>query len=173
MIELREDAVLLAIAEYAAGVRENAPNDGPRVREYLARVGLPPGQPWCGAFAYWNVDEACKKRGVPNPLPRTGKVTTMWHKCPVELKTLVPVRGAIFLHIADEEADAAVDEPDRVYGPGHCGFVTDPVFAEHRNLTVEGNTNGKGSRNGDRVWCHSRPFDYVNVGYIDLGRYRP
>jgi len=167
-------AMEVARAELRAGVMEvGGENLGPRVQVYQATVGIPPGSPWCAAFVYFCVDQVCRDLKLPNPLVRTGKVTTMFARCPAHLKTLVPCRGAIFFRIADDEADDTVDEPGRAKGPGHCGFADQAIFPERRIITIEGNTNAKGSRNGDRVAVRSRSFDYVNLGYIDLGRARP
>jgi hypothetical protein len=51
MRPLRLKALDVALAEASCHVREVGGNNyGPRVKQYLAEVGLPQGYPWCDAF---------------------------------------------------------------------------------------------------------------------------
>jgi hypothetical protein len=53
------------------GVKEVGGNNrGPEVEAWLARVGLPPGNPWCMAFAWCCVDDAFRSLQLPNPIRR-------------------------------------------------------------------------------------------------------
>jgi hypothetical protein len=54
MRPLRLKALDVALAEASRHVREvGGNNHGPRVKQYLAEVGLPEGYPWCDAFVSW------------------------------------------------------------------------------------------------------------------------
>jgi len=50
------------------GAYETARNSGPRVTAMLNAAGLGVAAPWCAAAVYLWADEACKIKGVPNPL---------------------------------------------------------------------------------------------------------
>jgi hypothetical protein len=61
---------------------------------------------------------------------------------------------------------------DKGHGLGHCGIVEDLV-GDGSIITIEGNTNAEGSREGDRVARHQwNPREGKRgrlYGYIDLG----
>lgn len=133
----------IAIAEI--GVEEvNGTNCGKRVNEYKAATWLDPtkGWPWCAAFVCWVVREAMGEGMWTFDRPRTAGAWDMenWSlKQDNSTWTKKPHRGDIlpgdivvftFSHIG-----IAVSRPDR------SGYVT----------TVEGNTDGQGSREGGAV----------------------
>ena len=135
------------------GVREQSgKNDGQRVEAYLAYVGLKKGDPWCAAFVCWSLGQA----GIRNP--RSG-----WSP------DLFPARKVCWqrsLALQPKPA-AAVGEtsgPRRgdvfgIYFPekkriAHVGFVD--TWDGKYVITVEGNTNEAGSREGDGVYRKRR-----------------
>ncbi len=154
-----------AVVENAAGyigVHELAKNRGPEIDEWLTRVGLDPTKgayPWCAAFAWCMVDDACKSLEIETPIRSSARVVTMWQRVPSRLVSLMPRVGSLFFHATD---------PADQHSAGHCGVVTG-VGGDHF-LSIEGNTNGLGSREGDRVARNMRRFDYANLGYVDLER---
>lgn len=137
-------AGVLATAAAEIGVTEAPPgsNRGPRVDQYLARVGIPPSQgtaaerPWCAAFVYWCLDETARAQGVGNPAPRTAGVLDHWRKARrAGSATIVgkdealasPARvvpGSLFVH-------------DYGQGLGHIGFVESQ--SNGHLVTIEGN----------------------------------
>lgn len=137
------------------GRKEVGNNAGAWVEMLLARLGLPPGNPWCVAFVYWLFDELCMEMRLTNPLPRTGKVTHFWQRCPSEWKTQTPERGAIFCH---------ADHPEDPESDGHLGLVI--AVGGSMNLSIDGNTNALGSRDGTTVAVKLRSHAFVNLGYI-------
>jgi surface antigen len=62
---------------------------------------------------------------------------------------------------------------DHGHGLGHVGIV-EAVVGDGTIVTVEGNTNAEGSREGDRVarhrWAPALGRRGALRGYIDLGR---
>jgi hypothetical protein len=161
LLELRTRA--LALAERYVGVREHGgPNRGPQIERWLAKVGLDPGAPWCAAFLYGVYDESAAGLSMPNPIPRTGGVSKLWSRAPEYMRYGKPTRGAIFVHFSQG-----------TYAPGakgHCGLV---LGVDGGNmLTVEGNTNAEGDREGDGVWYKTRPISYA-FGFVDVGREGP
>lgn len=149
----------LAVARGQVGVRETARNRGPEVDAYIRSVGLDPAKgehPWCCAFVFWCYVEAAKGLGVPNPLPRTASVHRLWERSPLRCRTAAPIPGSIFVR-------------DSGSGRGHVGFVVDAFPPSGRIVTVEGNTDGSGSREGDGVYLRSRWMRDVTMGYLDFG----
>jgi hypothetical protein len=155
-------AQALEVASSQKGVREKGgPNRGPEVEAYLARVGLGGGRPWCQAFVYWCFDEAAKALGAANPVVKTAGVLDQWAKSPIDARVY---------------ARAAFDDPrlirpgaifivDHGSGKGHTGLVTRVLAGEIG--TIEGNTNARGSREGDGVYEKTRTIGSINVGFVD------
>jgi hypothetical protein len=139
--------LILTIAKGEVGVMENGRNRGPRVEEYLDCVGLEPGNPWCAAFVSWVLSQAGEHR------VRAGGALKLYARSPVWSTTQTPTPGSIFVI-------------DHGGGLGHCGFV-DEVCGDEL-ITIEGNTNPGGSREGDGVYIRTRRRAEINRGFIDL-----
>jgi hypothetical protein len=107
-----------AILDKYDGEKEVGNNGGEMVEGFLKKLGLGKGQPWCQAFVYGVFAELAEKRGVPNPVPKTGLVMTHWKQAPASTK--IPVKDAI--------ADNTKVKPGQVFiksrdGGGHIGIV--------------------------------------------------
>ena len=136
------------------GIREKSgKNDGRRVVEYLHAVKLNKGDPWCAAFVCWVFDRA----GVANP--HTGWAPALFPKAKViwQRQLMVQTGGELRKVIKP-----AIPQPGDVFGLwfpekeriAHAGFVD--RWEERWVITVEGNTNEAGSREGDGVWRKRR-----------------
>lgn len=137
------------------GVREKPSNSGPQVEKYLKYVYLPKGNSWCAAFVCWVLGEA----GLENP--RSGwspalfgvrHVIWDWkqrtrNKEP-RTKSQEPGLGDVFGIFFPEKGRIA-----------HVGFVDqwDGTWM----ISVEGNTNMSGSREGDGVYRKRRQIRSV------------
>jgi len=147
-------------------------NRGPEVDEYLRAVGLDPASDsfaWCVAFTHFCYLKAAQKIGIGNPHIKTAGVLDHWNKA----KTKPNVRR--ILH------DQAVADPtlitpgclfiiDTGGGHGHSGMVLE--VANGRLLTIEGNTNDQGSRNGIGVFRRdARKVATINKGFIDYSAF--
>lgn len=147
------------LARFELGVEEvNGTNCGPRVNEYKAATWLPAdkGWPWCAAFVCWLVREAMKANGVKESAtfkrPRTAGAWDFenWSLAQgSETNTKKPHKGDIqagdivvfkFSHIGIAES-----------APDKNGIVT----------TIEGNTDGTGSREGGAVLRKRRRVDQI------------
>jgi hypothetical protein len=164
LAQLRDAARLVAKGE--VGTHEVGGNNlGPRVEQYLAAAGLPPGQAWCVAFVIWSYQQAAKRGGIVSPLPRIGHVGHFVRWCMQhhdEWITSKPVVGAIACHLSD---------PADLDGPGHMGIIDG--FNWPMLVDISGNTNAQGSRAGNLVGPNDRPLSYWNRGFIDVGRFGP
>lgn len=126
---------LLAIAEKEVGVRERSGNnDGERVELYLKYIGLPKGHAWCAAYTSWVYGKAGLSR------PRTGWTPALF---PENRLVKKPKPADLF----------------GIYFPSlkriaHTGFVVS--IKSDWVLTIEGNTNIEGGREGDGVYKKRR-----------------
>jgi len=134
------------------GVREQSgKNDGERVETYLAYVGLKKGNPWCAAFVCWSLGQARIRN------PRSGwspdlfpEKKVCWQRSmSLQVKPVVggearrPRKGDVFgIYFPDKKRIA------------HVGFVDS--WDDKYVITVEGNTNEAGSREGDGVYRKRR-----------------
>lgn len=131
------------------GVRElTGKNDGKRVTEYLNSVNLGSGYAWCAAFVKWCFDQITLNTRITawSPTAHNSKnVIYAKHKFHKE-----PQPGDVFtLYYASKK---------RI---GHTGFF-DKWNNENVIQTVEGNTDGEGSREGDGVYIKFRPIKTIH-----------
>ncbi len=141
------------------GVREKPGNSGVEVEKYLRYVGLVKGNAWCAAFVCWVYGRA----GVVNPrsgwtpdLFGAGKVIwTQGERGKVKGASLVPVKGrGASPPLVPRTADVFglyFPEKGRI---AHVGFIDE--WNDQWLITVEGNTNVLGSREGDGVYRKRR-----------------
>jgi len=151
-MKLAPEIVRLARAEI--GVEEvNGTNKGKRVNEYKAATTLDPkqGWPWCSAFVCFVVREAMKNLGIKETAkfkrPTTASAwgfeswslkqdATTWTRKP---------------HDGDIQAGDIV-----VFTFSHIGIATSSPSKGGYVDTVEGNTDGEGSREGGAVMTKKR-----------------
>ena len=151
---------LLATCRAQIGVREKGFNAGIQVEKYLRYAGLAAGQPWCAAFVCWALGEA----GIANP--RSG-----WSPALFPASKIIWQRGGQ----AAQSAGKVQPGPADVFGIyfPEKGRIAHVGFIESRQgdwlLTIEGNTNEAGSREGDGVYRKRRALSsiYRVVRYID------
>jgi len=166
------DILLASVIKTAAaqvGVMEDPPgsNRGPRVDEYLRTAGLDPAAgsfAWCAAFVYWCFNESARGLGRANPVVRTAGVMEHWRRAEQAGVRRVPA--------ADATADPARVHPGMIFildtggGSGHTGLVE--AIEGGRLITLEGNTNDGGSREGVGVFRRNgRKIVNINRGFID------
>jgi hypothetical protein len=162
-------ARVLATAAHEIGVMEVplGSNRGPLVDEYLRSVGLDPTEgsfPWCAAFVFWCFANASQALNEPNPAVRSAGVMDHWRKA--------GLRGVPHITAAAAAETPAMVRGGLVFvmstgaGTGHMGFVEG--LANGKLITIEGNTNDGGSREGVGVFRRSqRKISDVNVGFVD------
>jgi hypothetical protein len=159
----------LGMAVTQLGVMEVPPgsNRGPRVNQYLASTGTPPGSFWCMAFVFFCFREAATAAGVANPFPKTAGCLDAWNK----VRRSNPAR---LIRRAEALVDPSLVRPGQVFildhgrGMGHTGFVRQSFGGPFR--TIEGNSNPTGSRNGLGVFELNRRklADPSLRGFIDF-----
>jgi hypothetical protein len=137
------------------------------VDEYLRGVGLNPAAgsfPWCAAFVYFCFGAASARLGRRNPAVKTAGVLAHWNK--------TDAHGARRIWTADALSEPGLVRPGQVFiidygrGVGHTGLVTG--MRNGKLLTLEGNTNDGGSREGVGVFArHGRTIGSINRGFIE------
>ena len=146
---------IVEIATAEIGVEEiNGTNCGPRVDEYKAATWLNPnkGWPWCAAFVCWVVREAMGKDTWTFKRPRTAGAWDMenWSlKQDKSTWTKKPHRGDI------QPGDIVV------FKFSHVGFAVSKPDSNGYLMTVEGNTDKAGSREGGGVYRKRRHVSQI------------
>jgi peptidoglycan hydrolase-like protein with peptidoglycan-binding domain len=157
---------VLAIARSQIGVCEIpvGSNRGPQVDAYHRAAGLDPNSgdhPWCVSFVQWVFRQAFDN----SPLYPTAGVHALWKQRKIGSTAIVE----------PDRANARTVRPGMVFaldtggGKGHAGIVEDVDGARGTLLTLEGNTNNGGSREGYGVFRRrSRKIAMPRLlGYID------
>jgi hypothetical protein len=122
-----EVAVEIALEEAKQGVFETANNNrGPRIDEYQRVANNTLGQSWCAKFVYWCFEQAAKRTGVSNPLPKIWGAGQLESWAISQKKTVTtPALGDVF-----------------VKEHRHVGLVAGPAMSGGTIPSVEGNTWG-------------------------------
>ena len=142
--DIPQKMVLLAREEI--GVSEvDGSNCGPRVDEYKAATWLDSdkGWPWCAAFLCWLLREAIKGEEVAFKRPQTAGAWDFenWAK--------KQVASGIDLRKPTNEDIKAGDIV--IFTFSHIGLAVKDIDPSGYVITIEGNTNGAGSREGGSV----------------------
>lgn len=120
-------------------------NHGEVVDRFLARVGLPPGNPWCAAFVAAVGSDTLLQDW---PLPMVGGCASLGEAAQkAGMLFEYPAPGAVFLIYFPEKKRFA-----------HTGFVVSQN-PDGSWTTIEGNSNDDGSRDGTGVFERRRKFD--------------
>jgi hypothetical protein len=136
-------------------------NDGPRVEQMLRNSGLPKGNPWCGSAVYtWLVEAGVGGLGGG----RAFAWSPAWH--PADRQVWTNARG---INSKFQGKGGKAPRPADVFGlhyaslgrVGHVGLL----FSDAGDywITIEGNTNNAGSREGDGVYSKRRRKDQITV----------
>lgn len=141
---------ILKSATAELGVREaTGKNDGVTVEKYLASAGLGKGFAWCAAFVNWNYQQ-CGIKGPASPA-----WSPSWF--PLARSNVgEPQPGDVFGIFFPDKGRIA-----------HVGLIYSVEPA--RFITIEGNTNTAGSREGDGVYkkIRLRKQVYATANWIN------
>ena len=146
-MKLSESLARIATAEI--GVEEvDGTNCGPRVNEYKAATNLPPLEswPWCAAFVCWCVREAMRltntaeAAGFKRPTTAGAWDFERWSKAQ---DNTTQTRRAPGMDIAAGDVV--------IFTFSHIGIAISAPDRRGNVQTIEGNTDGQGSREGGAV----------------------
>lgn len=174
------DRVIHESAKYL-DVRElTNKNDGPEVEKFLLYLGLPKGNPWCAAYVVYCYREAADAYSIKNPLPKYGRVSTIWwyaEENELRYKTIDSedvLSGAEKLIPADIVIWESKNFAKKKNFNGHTGLV---LFQKDNNKfkSREGNTTAGDDgdqREGGGVYDRNRSLaigtSFAVVGFIRI-----
>jgi len=128
------------------GVKEEGGNNkGKRIKEYLNSVKLDEGYAWCAAFICWGLTNNDFLNPKSAWSPTVSNFNIIYRKGD---KHFPSGEGLIF--------SLYYKNLGRI---GHVGYIED--VKDDYVLTIEGNTNGNGEREGDGVHRKRRPINTV------------
>ena len=140
--------IIATTAESQIGVRETKKNGGDQIAAYQSATWLPVGPwAWCAAFCCWVVQKSIQGRSVTFQRPETAGAWDLENWCrsvdnSVKLKK--PHKGDI------KRGDIIC------FTFSHTGIAVGSPDENGNVVTVEGNTNGEGSREGDDIYKKTR-----------------
>jgi hypothetical protein len=148
---------IFELAKKEVGVEEiGGTNCGPRVNEYKAATWLPPDQawPWCAAFIDWLVMKAMEESGKEFTFQRP-RTAGAWDLENWSMKQ----DGSTWTKLNPQASDIAPGDIV-IFTFSHVGLAID---APARGMveTIEGNTDGNGSRDGGGVWRKQRKLSQI------------
>jgi hypothetical protein len=152
---------LVELARKEVGTEEvNGTNCGPRVDQYKAATNLPPHEswPWCSAFICWLFREALKATGVQE---------TATFKRP----TTAGAYDFANWSLAQDDSTQTKKAPGRdiqagdiiIFTFSHIGLAIGPPDENGNVPTIEGNTDGQGSREGGAVLKKTRHIGKIRT----------
>ena len=137
---------MVALAREEIGVSEvDGTNCGPRVDEYKAATWLDAdkGWPWCAAFICWLIRESIEEDGTTFKRPRTAGAWDFENWARQESTHGVELRKPTN---EDIKAGDIV-----IFTFSHIALAVKDIDSSGYVITIEGNTNGAGSREGGSV----------------------
>ena len=155
---LLPDAIVRVATGEIGTMEIGSSNCGPRVDEYKAATNLPPHEPWpwCAAFVCWVVKKAAF--AVCVDFSNTFRRPTTAGAWDLENWSL------------DQDESTWTKKPHRndiepgdivIFKFSHVGFAVSRPRKDGTILTVEGNTDGAGSREGGGVFRKVRRLDQI------------
>lgn len=150
ILPLNLSALLYAL-DMLGVVEAGGDNRGKEVEAFLREAEVEVPAPWCAAFVNWCARQAADLQGVESPLEA------------------VPLQAFVQSYFDHGKENGWLINPKWV-GPGdlfvlyyptlkrygHIGFVYDMHDPQGYFMTVEGNTNAAGGREGDGVYRKRR-----------------
>jgi len=165
--DLATSALEIAGSQIGVLERPRGSNGGPEVDAFMAAIDPSlQGQPWCMAFVFWCFKHAAQQANLPLEVPQTASVWRSWE--------MAQEQGVgKILSAREARADPDRVKPGMVFyidtggRNGHTGFVKDVI--DGKLVTIEGNTNNDGSREGYGVFLRSkRRVETINLGFIEF-----
>mgnify|MGYP000891856331 CR=1 FL=1 len=148
---------LVELAKKEVGVEEiGGTNCGPRVNQYKAATWLPPDQawPWCAAFIDWLVMRAMEDSGKEFTFQRP-RTAGAWDLENWSMKQ----DGSTWTKLNPQASDIAPGDIV-IFTFSHVGLAIETP-AKGMVETIEGNTDGNGSRDGGGVWRKQRKLSLI------------
>lgn len=167
----------MQIAQSYEGVREHGKNKGQEVNRFIKAGSGTPGQAWCCYFGYFCVDSASKELKIKNPLFKTGSCSLLLIKSNniYSKVNVITVAGNIYkpkvLPGDNLIFKTGTFKPTDIKKrwSGHFA-ISIKQLTNDLVLTIEGNTNKAGSREGDGVYSKTRNLYTKNFPCVAIIR---
>ena len=149
---------LVEIANAEIGVEEvDGTNSGKRVREYQATTSIGgTGWPWCAAFICWVVKQAMEQLGIEET--KTFRRPTTASAWGFELWSLAQDNSTWTKKPSKDDIEAG---DIVIFTFSHIAIATGSPDSSGYVPTVEGNTDGQGSREGGAVLAKRRHISKI------------
>jgi len=132
-------------------IRENnGKNRSLRIDGFNARVGAPMGSPYCASAAWSAIDDACRALGLKNPAQPTASSQSF------RRTVFVPQKYMRYGKELAKKGDVGVFQVIGDSVRGHLVTVLEDQTEFSTFKTLEYNTDGSGSRDGDGAYQMSR-----------------
>lgn len=138
---------IIRYAESYLWVREITPNRSPEIDSMNIAVGAPLGSSWCASYVSWVYNHF----NIINPNSAWSPNFGLKNDCIWQYKQLNTVKL--------KPGDCVTFYYSNLGRIGHVGIITN-VYDDYV-ITVEGNTNGAGSREGSGVFKKKRSLDNI------------
>ncbi len=149
------------IAHKDIGQREtDGNNNSPRIRQYLATVGLAPPNPYCASAVSTWVKEAAAELGIKPTFLRSGSALGLFHNNPtLRFTELTP---------SDIPCIGINEHADHIHG--HAFLIVGLDEETGTLQTIDPNSDPKGSREGGGVWALNirNTKDVERKGYVRI-----
>lgn len=145
---LKQAALWLCMWSVAQHIQEVGGNNrGPWPDFYATSVGLDPAgaYPWCTDAMYCVFREASRQKRMVNPFPKTAKAVSVYTLTEPICRVSNPTPGCVGVLDHGKAWASELQSGARLTDNGHICMAIDPATGD-----VSGNTNGAGSREGDR-----------------------
>lgn len=142
-------APIIRYAESYTWVREIKPNRSPEIDSMNIAVNAPLGSPWCASYASWVYNHF----NIINPNSAWSPNFGLKKDCIWQYKQLNTVKL--------KPGDCVTFYYSNLGRIGHVGIITQVYDDEDYVITIEGNTNGAGSRDGSGVFKKKRSLNKI------------
>lgn len=125
-------------------------NRGPRIDQFNKRTHVALGSPYCAAGGWCAIDDACKILGLKNPVPASANSQAYGpgHGIPAKY---IRQHGTL-----GKKGDAGVLTRADADGHGHYTTLREDQVVQPLFKTVEYNTDGSGTHDGDGAYALTR-----------------
>lgn len=121
-------------------------NRSPMIDADNKKAGVPLGSPYCLTSLMCRLDEACKEMGLKNPIGIQASTQMFFNSVKNKYLVTTGKKGTIAIFQSRSNSSR-----------GHAAAVReDMVKGTNHFETIEFNTDGQGSRDGDGVWPKTR-----------------
>lgn len=140
-------------------------NRSPIIDAILKRVNSSLGNPYCAAAVWCAIDDTCKDLSLKNPVGKTASSQKLFTQSPKEYQK----------QDHGKKGDGFILQSRKDKSRGHAGVVRENQVHLKTFFTIEANTDGEGSRDGDGWYKKSRSLDGDSSksfrGFVDFAQW--